>query len=307
MKLITIAVPTYNNESTIARTIESCLAQTDLTDVEILVVNNASTDKTNEILQSFGKQIRVITNSETVSLFENHNVALRYAESKYTLFCHSDDVLTDDAILILKTKLAQRGYPRRYICWGHSMFRDYYTSLRNANFSTGQVFGGILAVNPFLNGGLTPSGTCYSSEFILCGGFLPTQHKLAPSDSTSMVNAALKGFRFEMMQDIIFYRTNASTMTRITKPKDEEAGYINAYENFIKLHGKEICVDLLMASFEMRIPPFGFLNFNAKLHPKVVMRRLLGSLRKSPGIALTTSFFRVFFATLRSLLNANKR
>lgn len=306
MKLITIAIPTYNNERTIARTIESCLSQTDLSDVEILVVNNASTDKTGEILRSFNDQIKVATNSETVSLFENHNVALRLSQSKYTLFCHSDDILACDAISIIKNKLMQRDYPSRYIFWGHSLFRDYYTGLLNANFTTGQIFAGIPAANPFLDGGLTPSGTCYSAEFIRSGGFIPTQHKLAPSDSTSMVNAALKGFKFEMMQDIIFYRTNASTLTRTTSTEDANAGYVNAYENLIKTVGTEICIDLVLASSVMRMPPFNFIKFCAKFHPRVASRRLLGAFRRSPRIALQASFYGALTAALSGLINANK-
>lgn len=57
---ISILVPAYNEERSIKATIESCLNQTRKAD-QILVVNDGSTDRTGEILASFGKKIQVIT------------------------------------------------------------------------------------------------------------------------------------------------------------------------------------------------------------------------------------------------------
>ena len=187
--LITIAIPTYNNEKTIRKAIDSCLSQNDLEDCEILVVNNASKDSTGEILASYGDKVRVVTNDETVSLFENHNVALKHSLGRYVIFCHSDDVLYPDATQILKRRFVELHYPAKFICWGHSHFRDFSASLIKCGFGTGRVFAGQYAVTPFLHGGLTPSGTCYSRSFFDVGGFLPVQHRLAPSDASSMVNA----------------------------------------------------------------------------------------------------------------------
>ena len=42
---ITIIINTYNDDNLISRAIESCIAQT-FTDIEIIVVDNASTDNT---------------------------------------------------------------------------------------------------------------------------------------------------------------------------------------------------------------------------------------------------------------------
>ncbi len=54
---VCIAIPTYNNEKTLARTIRDSLQF----DYPIVVVNDGATDGTAEILESFGNQISVIT------------------------------------------------------------------------------------------------------------------------------------------------------------------------------------------------------------------------------------------------------
>lgn len=282
MTFITIAIPTYNNQAIISKAIDSCLKQTDLDDVEILVVNNSSSDCTSEVLLRYGDKITVVSNEETVSLFENHNVALKNAKGDYVIFCHSDDLLLPDAIEILKENIKKRGYPKRYILWGHSLFRDFHTAVINANFSTGQMFAGIHATNPFLEGGLTPSGTCYSKCFIETGGFLPTQHRLAPSDATSMINAALHGYKFEMMQNIIFKRTTASTLVRDTSKSESLRGYENAFDNLLEVINDASLNDIIDSTHIMRFIPLNFMRFCAKRCPKTVLIRLLKSFIKRP-------------------------
>jgi len=57
---ISILIPAYNEEKSVGKCLESCLNQTRVPD-EIVVVNDGSTDKTAEILASFGEKIKVVT------------------------------------------------------------------------------------------------------------------------------------------------------------------------------------------------------------------------------------------------------
>ena len=304
MTFITIAIPTYNNQATISKAIDSCLSQTDLEDVEILVINNASTDGTSDILLGYGNSIVVVLNDETVSLFENHNVALKNAKGEYVVFCHSDDSLLPDAIEILKSNIKKRGCPKRYVLWGHSLFRDFYSAIRNSNFSPGQMFAGIHATNPFLEGGLTPSGTCYSKCFIEIGGFLPTQHKLAPSDAISMINAALHGYKFEMIQDIIFRRTTASTLLRSTSKSDSLHGYENAFQNLLEVIEGSSLSDIVDSTHAMHFMPINFMRFCAGKYPKAVLIRLLKSLIKRPLNIFTPGYSSAIIFALARTVNA---
>lgn len=209
--LFTIAIPTYNNESTISRTIESAINQ-DFDDYEILVLNNASLDKTDAILEQFGENIRVVKNPNTVSMYENHNLCLKNANGDYIVFCHSDDIILSDALIKYAKIIKQRQFPKKYVLWGRSMFRDFGFNWKNGGFELNQIAAGLHAITPFLYGGITPSGTCYSRlSFLEVGGFILINHKLSPSDMFTMWKLALNQFEFEMSENIFFFRDGAST------------------------------------------------------------------------------------------------
>ena len=229
----TIAIPTYNNEATVANAIRSALGQDYRGDYEVLVVNNASTDGTLGQAEQFvpDPRLTIVTNESTCSLYANHNVCLQQAKGDYVLFCHSDDTLDPGALRSIHRALEQRGFPRRIVMWGHSLYIDFYDELNNAGFRAGQLFSGIVAARAFFDMGLTPSGTCYCRSIADHGAFLLTTVKAAPSDASSMVLAALNGFRFEMIEDIIFFRYTASTATH-GRPFTE---IISAHEDAFRL------------------------------------------------------------------------
>lgn len=291
--MFTIAIPTFNNELTIRRSVESCLNQTDLAECEILVVNNASTDSTRKILAEYDGRVRVIENEKTVSLFENHNVAFKNSKGKYIVFCHSDDILYPDAVASLKRKIKSMGFPAKYIVWGHSQFRDFFPVIRNSNFTTGQVFAGIYATNPFLNCGLTPSGTCYSKEFYAIGGFLGTDHRQGPSDATSMINAALCGFKFEMMQDILFERTTASTLGRNTKVSVDVAGYRDAFEIMLSQIDDSRLLDIIDSVENMNTLPYRFLQLCSRRFPRIVFLKMIRYGVRNPKNLLKVAYYKV--------------
>ncbi|MFL5727946.1 MAG: glycosyltransferase family 2 protein [Cytophagaceae bacterium] len=90
MPFFSVIIPTYNRAGFISKTIESFLAQS-FTDFEIVVVNDGSTDNTEEILDSFKKpNIRCFTieNSERAAA---RNYGAKMARGEYLNFFDSDD------------------------------------------------------------------------------------------------------------------------------------------------------------------------------------------------------------------------
>jgi hypothetical protein len=110
-----------------------------------------------------------------------------------------------------------------------------------------------------MHGGLTPSGTCYSREsFLELGGFVNVDIMLAPSDITTMLHLALNGFSFEMIDEMIFIRRGASTMTNETQASKFLEAYDNAYLNFIKITSKDDIKNLISISTQHNEKPFYF-------------------------------------------------
>lgn len=210
--LFSVLIPTYNNEATIERAIKSALNQDYTEEYEVIVANNASTDRTAEVLESIkDSKLRIVTNSQTVSMYENHNVLLHEAKGDYILFCHSDDQLCRGALSILAEELQRRLYPSKFIIWGHSMIRDF--SRYNNDFQLNQMFSGEIAKRVFVQAGLTPSGTCFSREAMTQMGGFPIPEILCDIDWIFEALAAFDGWEFEMIDRLLYRREYASTYT----------------------------------------------------------------------------------------------
>ena len=225
--LFTIAIPTYNNASILPKAIESAINQDYQDKYEILIVNNASTDNTLEVINLYqGKaNIRIVNNPKTVELLENHNVCLKEAVGEYVLFLHSDDELCENALTVLEDRLRLRLYPKRYILWGHSSLYDYQYSIVKGGQNLNMVISGEHAHRCFLHmGGVSPSGTLYSRESLLeIGAFPPAKSPLTPHDWYIMIWASFNFFEIEMMDRLILRRTISTTSktARSQKHTDE--------------------------------------------------------------------------------------
>ena len=289
--LFTIAIPTFNNIKTIENTFKSCLGQDYENEYEILIVDNCCTDGSDLLFKNWSntyKNVKVIRDHETVSLFENHNVCLRNAIGKYVLFCHSDDCLNVNALKLLEKKIIEKYCPDKYVLWGSSLFRDFYVNLSNTGIHFNQILSGERAYLPFFYGGLTPSGTCYSRKiFIEKGGFLKQSHKCAHCDATTMLFLANDGFEFEMMDRIIFLRRDASTAIRQGSFDNECIAWQAAIEELIKKVGEEQFLEISRHSLTLQNIPLAYyivlLNFGYFkkeilknfLRPKNLIRALL--------------------------------
>ena len=89
-------LPVYNGETFVREAVESVLAQ-DYPNFEFVIVDNASTDSTAEIIAAYGadSRVRIIRNEETLPRLENFVKAFAAAteESRYLKFIGDDDRL----------------------------------------------------------------------------------------------------------------------------------------------------------------------------------------------------------------------
>ena len=86
-----IVVPAYNVEATIAETLNSLLAQT-YTDMEIIVVDDGSSDRTTEIVAEFDDPRIRLVSQRNRGLAGAHNTGIFEAAGDFIGFCDADDL-----------------------------------------------------------------------------------------------------------------------------------------------------------------------------------------------------------------------
>lgn len=99
MALVSVVMPIYNAEKYLSQAIESVLNQT-LTDFELILVNDGSTDKSLEICQAYGKKdcrIQVI-HQVNGGICAARNCGLEMANGEYLAFIDNDDVYLPDLL-----------------------------------------------------------------------------------------------------------------------------------------------------------------------------------------------------------------
>jgi hypothetical protein len=92
--LVSVLMTAYNREAFIAPAIESVLAQT-LADFELLVVDDASTDRTVDVARRYegDPRVRVVVNPANLGDYPNRNRAARLARGRLLKYHDSDDVM----------------------------------------------------------------------------------------------------------------------------------------------------------------------------------------------------------------------
>ena len=90
--LVSVIVPVYNGEKTIESCLKSLLSQS-LKDIEIICVNDGSTDGTREILEKYSKKYNYVKNIECENSGRSaaRNIGIKNCKTKYVMFCDDDD------------------------------------------------------------------------------------------------------------------------------------------------------------------------------------------------------------------------
>lgn len=100
MSDLSIIIPSYNTKEVILRCLESLYKSIENTkiNIEIMVVDNGSSDGSIEMLEGFKKDHKsfiLIENKENQGFAKANNIALKIAQGKYILFLNSDVIINN--------------------------------------------------------------------------------------------------------------------------------------------------------------------------------------------------------------------
>lgn len=91
-ELISVILPAYNAERFLKEAIDSILAQT-YTNFELIILNDGSTDRTEEIILSYDDpRIRYVKNETNLKLIKTLNKGIELAKGKYIARMDADDI-----------------------------------------------------------------------------------------------------------------------------------------------------------------------------------------------------------------------
>jgi glycosyltransferase involved in cell wall biosynthesis len=91
-------LPTYNGARWVGEALESALRQT-YGPLDLLVVDNGSTDGTLDVVRSYDDpRVRISVNERNIGIIANHNQCVRLARGPLIKFLHSDDALEPQCV-----------------------------------------------------------------------------------------------------------------------------------------------------------------------------------------------------------------
>lgn len=102
-RLVSIVLPVYNGQKYISGAIDSILQQS-YKNIELIIVNDCSTDSTLEILKEYEKKdarIRIVNNPQNMKLPKSLNIGFREANGDYFTWTSDDNMFKLDAIEIM--------------------------------------------------------------------------------------------------------------------------------------------------------------------------------------------------------------
>ena len=92
---VSIYIPAFNAENTIDKCLNSIFKQT-VYPMEILVINDCSTDGTSRILEKYNNKIKVINNKNNLGLSYSMNIANKNLKTRYIAKIDADVELEAD-------------------------------------------------------------------------------------------------------------------------------------------------------------------------------------------------------------------
>jgi glycosyltransferase involved in cell wall biosynthesis len=217
--LVTVGIPVYNGERYLGRAIESLLAQT-LENFELLIADNASTDGTQKLCESYGRRdsrIKYVRHRHNIGAPRNWNCLIGMTRARYFKWSTANDRSMPH--MLQSCVDVMEADPGVVLCYGHTLLMD-------ENEQPLEVFKGDMDV-PMPHPSARFAAVCEGMTLnnAMCG-VIRTEvlkrtalDRLYPSgDMALMSELALYG-RFRLLPEVLFERRQSpGTFTSMLTP-----------------------------------------------------------------------------------------
>lgn len=244
--MVSVVMITYGHEKYIEEAINGVLMQDCNFDVELIVANDCSPDKTDEVIQKIIKNhqksswIRYIKHEKNIGMMPNFVYTLKQAKGKYIALCEGDDYWIDPLKLQKQVDFLEEN-------------EDYAVVATNGVVVDEEKK--IEDFNKILNTGKVPLELIFSNWLFPTASIIYRKNnfpipewtlKYKNGDWLLLTYLALTGSVYYYNKKMIVYRKNASSVSRTFKEFEvlfELNGIVNEYlknEKFVTSKQKEI-------------------------------------------------------------------
>ncbi len=226
--LVTVVMPAYNNAEFLRESVDAALAQT-YQAIEVIVVDDGSTDGTKELLASFGDKISICRLSNSGGPSRPRNTGVDQARGSFIAFCDGDDVMAPTAVADAMQIFQE--FPEVAVTWADcrtinrvgevvkssvlSEYQDFRKNLQSTVFSDVFLLEGSKIYSCLLRGlFLGISAVVVKNEVLKKVG--PFDETLKNSDDRDMwLRIARSGFQFSFRDKVLFsYRQHPKSVTQ---------------------------------------------------------------------------------------------
>jgi glycosyltransferase involved in cell wall biosynthesis len=201
---VSVVIPAFNCSATIAASVGSCLAQRH-DGVEVIVVNDGSTDGTADGLAKFGSRIRVIE-QKNGGLAHARNVGTCAASGEYVAWMDADDLMEPQRLSLQQAVLAQHA-DIALVSTNFAAFSDRDPTLipnyEMTYYAAASRLGGIEKIYPEVIDDVAPTraGPCLDS--LLRGNFVHPPTVMVRRDAFQKIGFFDRALRYSSDYDWI--------------------------------------------------------------------------------------------------------
>ena len=208
--LITVIVPCYNYSHFLSLALDSVLAQ-DLCDLEIILVDDGSTDDTANLASKYKDNLKYIY-QDNAGLSAARNTGIAHSRGEFILFLDADDILGPRC---LKSQLEyfERNPDRKVVVCRNKIFEETDSKGRPKSVGSWKLYRSNLDIHLCHFNVAPPHAFLFRREAIMQTGWFDPQLK-ACEDYDFWLRAAVRGFvPHYNSEGLVYYRRHPGSMS----------------------------------------------------------------------------------------------
>lgn len=205
---ISVILPVFNGEAYLRQAIDSILSQS-FTDFELIIVDDGSTDRSQEIIQSYGDtRIHAICNPSNLGLVGALNVGIGQARGKYIARQDQDDISEKNRLKLQFLKMEQDLIDICGARWVYIDSNGKALSTAQIPLSEDTIFSCLATTVPFAH------GSVMMRKSIMSEHQLQYDEKYLAEDFSLWIRFAQVGARFANLDQVLyFYRVHPQSLS----------------------------------------------------------------------------------------------